>query len=185
MALLLYGKIKGKPFPYISCYKIIIKKKAKVKYQEQQLDVSNHKELKKMVAAHGEIADVVKKQQMSLNPQNTNSQRLANEAIMSKDLSGTSEMLDRRWPFVRFYVEPTFPTPPKIFGVSQCGKPWQLTSAQPPTKCITSNFRQVVHYKPSAIPYGNPTAAYFASPAQIVCYQASGRTPRKIIVGPA
>ncbi|PLW26302.1 hypothetical protein PCANC_23797, partial [Puccinia coronata f. sp. avenae] len=52
-------------------------------------------------------------------------------------------------------------------------------------KCITSNFRQVVHDKPSAIPYGNPTAAYFASPAQIVCYQASGRTPRKIIVGPA
>jgi hypothetical protein len=48
-----------------------------------------------MVAAHGEIADVVKKQQMSLNPQNTNSQRLANEAIMSKDLSGTSEMVIR------------------------------------------------------------------------------------------
>jgi hypothetical protein len=151
MALLLYGKIQGQLFPYISCYKILInlakwnayhqnlekktnpkrdesspppssgpattratsdasgdhkgkddvltrpigRKKAKLEYQEQQLDVSNHKELKKMVAAHCEIANVAKKQQMSLDSQNTNLQCLANEAIMSQDLSGASDMVKR------------------------------------------------------------------------------------------
>ncbi|OAV98177.1 hypothetical protein PTTG_25685 [Puccinia triticina 1-1 BBBD Race 1] len=40
-------------------------KKAKVAYQEEKLDASNHKHLKKMTTAHLEIADVVKKQQTS------------------------------------------------------------------------------------------------------------------------
>jgi hypothetical protein len=46
-----------------------------------------------MVAAHCEIANVAKKQQMSLDSQNANLQRLADEAIMSKGLSGASEMV--------------------------------------------------------------------------------------------
>ncbi|PLW48836.1 hypothetical protein PCASD_02835 [Puccinia coronata f. sp. avenae] len=108
MALLLYGKIKGKPFPYISCYKIIINF-----WTERATPLSwTDAGLREAVAA---------------------------------DVGSTSDV--------------------------SCAQLYR--------------WRAVVHDKPSAIPYGNPTAAYFASPAQIVCYQASGRTPRKIIVGPA
>ncbi|PLW23592.1 hypothetical protein PCASD_11395 [Puccinia coronata f. sp. avenae] len=68
-------------------------KKSKVAYQDQQLELSNHKHLKKMALAHSEIANVAKKQQETLKWQNHNLQRLANKAIMNKDLTGESKVV--------------------------------------------------------------------------------------------
>ncbi|PLW41883.1 hypothetical protein PCANC_11062 [Puccinia coronata f. sp. avenae] len=42
----------------------------------------------------------------------------------------------RRRPFVRFYVGPTSPTPPKSFGVLHSKRPWQLMLAQLPTQAL-------------------------------------------------
>jgi hypothetical protein len=68
-------------------------KKSKVAYQDQQLEVSNHEHLKKMALAHSKIANVAKKQQETLESQNHNLQRLADEAIMNKDLTGASKVV--------------------------------------------------------------------------------------------
>jgi hypothetical protein len=68
-------------------------KKAKIEYQEQQLEISNHKQIKKIFSAHCEIAEAAKKQQATLNSQNANLQRLSNNAIMNKDLTGVSKMV--------------------------------------------------------------------------------------------
>jgi hypothetical protein len=68
-------------------------KKSKVAYQDQQLEVSNHKHLKKMALAHSEIANVAKKQQETLELQNHGLQCLAEEAIMNKELTGASEVV--------------------------------------------------------------------------------------------
>ena len=72
---------------------LIGRKKAKIKYQDQQLEISNHKQIKKMVSSHCEIAKAAKKQQATLDSQNVNLQRLANNAIMNKDLTGVSKMV--------------------------------------------------------------------------------------------
>jgi hypothetical protein len=69
------------------------RKKAKIKYQEQKLEISNHKQIKKMVSAHYEIAEAAKKQQATLDSQNANLQCLADNAIMKKDLTGVREMV--------------------------------------------------------------------------------------------
>jgi hypothetical protein len=70
-------------------------KKSKIAHQDHQLDLSNHKQLKKMAAAHSKIVVVAKKQQESLDSQNENLQRLAEEAIMNKDLTNASDMVKR------------------------------------------------------------------------------------------
>jgi hypothetical protein len=75
--------------------RLIGKKKLKAAYQEQQLEASNHKHLKKMASAHSEIAIIAKKQQETLDAQNVNLQRLANKAIMKKDLTGASNMVKK------------------------------------------------------------------------------------------
>ena len=46
-----------------------------------------------MAAAHSEIVVVAKKQQESLDSQNENLKRLADEAIMNKDLTDASNMV--------------------------------------------------------------------------------------------
>jgi hypothetical protein len=72
------------------------KKKLKAAiYQEQQLEASNHEHLKKMASAHSEIAIIAKKQQETLDAQNVNLQRLADEAIMNKDLTRASNMVKK------------------------------------------------------------------------------------------
>jgi hypothetical protein len=67
--------------------------KSKVSYQDQQLELSNHKHLKKMALAHSEIANVAKKQQETFESQNHNLQSLVNKSIMNKDLTGASEVV--------------------------------------------------------------------------------------------
>lgn len=59
------------------------------------MELSNHKQIKKMAAAHSEIANISKKQQETLDAQHSNLQRLADKAIMSKDLNGASKMVKR------------------------------------------------------------------------------------------
>ncbi|PLW35477.1 hypothetical protein PCASD_12721 [Puccinia coronata f. sp. avenae] len=121
MALSLYSKLQGKPFtptpgslPSSAPTMIQVdsdgsgdetsrapperpigRKKSKVAYQEQQLEASNHEQIKKMAMAHFDIAIITKKQQETLDAQNGNLQRLADEAIMCKDLTGASEMVKR------------------------------------------------------------------------------------------
>jgi hypothetical protein len=67
------------------------RKQAKVAYQEQQLQASNHENLKKMATAHTDIAAAVKNQQLMLSTQQDALQRIADEAIMNKDLTGADE----------------------------------------------------------------------------------------------
>jgi hypothetical protein len=68
-------------------------KKSKVAYQDQQLEVSNHKNLKKTALAHSEIANVAKKQQETLESQVHNLQSLSDKAIMNKYLNGASKVV--------------------------------------------------------------------------------------------
>jgi hypothetical protein len=48
-----------------------------------------------MAAAQSKIAIITKKQQETLDAQNSNLQRLADKAIISKDLTGASKMVKR------------------------------------------------------------------------------------------
>jgi hypothetical protein len=48
-----------------------------------------------MAAVHSEIANISKKQQETLDAQHSNLQRLADKAIMSKDLNSASKMVKR------------------------------------------------------------------------------------------
>ncbi|EFP76925.2 hypothetical protein PGT21_005016 [Puccinia graminis f. sp. tritici] len=71
------------------------RKKAKLAYQEEKLDASNHEHLKKMATAHIDIAEVAKKQQTSLakamHAQHSALERLPDEAVMNKDLTGAND----------------------------------------------------------------------------------------------
>ncbi|KAA1099508.1 hypothetical protein PGT21_009647 [Puccinia graminis f. sp. tritici] len=75
------------------------RKKAKVAYQVERLDESNHEHLKNMAVAHVDIAEVAKKQHTSLasamSAQHSALERLADEAIMNKDLTGADDDVKR------------------------------------------------------------------------------------------
>jgi hypothetical protein len=75
-------------------------KNSKIAYQEEKLDVSNHEHLKKMASAHVDIAEAVKNQKDSISAQQSALERLADEAIMSKDLTGADEDV-RRYYFLQ------------------------------------------------------------------------------------
>ncbi|OAV97469.1 hypothetical protein PTTG_26066 [Puccinia triticina 1-1 BBBD Race 1] len=97
------------------------RKKAKLAYQEEKLDASNHEHLKKMAGAHVEIAEVVKKQQLLLQNAMSAQQKtldcLADEAIMNKDLTGADEdvkryySLERKWILAQREQEIATPAP--------------------------------------------------------------------------
>ncbi|KAA1132720.1 hypothetical protein PGTUg99_018950 [Puccinia graminis f. sp. tritici] len=76
------------------------RKKSKIAYQEEKLDVSNHEHLKKMASAHVDIVEAVKNQKDSISAQQSALERLADEAIMSKDLTGADEDV-RRYYFLQ------------------------------------------------------------------------------------
>ncbi|KAA1077889.1 hypothetical protein PGT21_023062 [Puccinia graminis f. sp. tritici] len=81
--------VRGKPTRPIGW------KKAKVAYQEEKLDASNHEHLKKMATAHIDIAEVAKMQHTALasgmSAQHSALKRLSDEAIMNKDLTGADD----------------------------------------------------------------------------------------------
>ncbi|EHS63665.1 uncharacterized protein PGTG_22814 [Puccinia graminis f. sp. tritici CRL 75-36-700-3] len=77
------------------------RKKSKIAYQEEKLDASNHEHLKKMASAHVDIAEAVKNQKDSISAQQSALERLADEAIMSKDLTGADEDVRRYYSLQR------------------------------------------------------------------------------------
>ncbi|EFP86782.2 uncharacterized protein PGTG_13164 [Puccinia graminis f. sp. tritici CRL 75-36-700-3] len=81
--------VRGKPTRPIGW------KKAKVAYQEEKLDASNHEHLKKMATAHIDIAEVAKMQHTALasgmSAQHSALKCLSDEAIMNKDLTGADD----------------------------------------------------------------------------------------------
>jgi hypothetical protein len=65
-----------------------------------ELDAKKTQEsLRKMAQAHSDIAEVAKKQSGFLEAQQAAMNRLADESIMSKDLSGASDMMRRYYAF--------------------------------------------------------------------------------------
>jgi hypothetical protein len=79
-----------------------------VAYQEEKLDASNHEHLKKMATAHINIAEVAKKQHTALanamSAQHSALERLADEAIMNKDLTGADDDVKKYYILQRKHI---------------------------------------------------------------------------------
>jgi hypothetical protein len=71
------------------------RKRAKTDHAAELAAKKTQESLKKMAQAHSDIAEVAKKQSSFLEAQQAAMNRLADESIMCKDLTGASDMMKR------------------------------------------------------------------------------------------